>query len=286
MASPRDFDAKFGREFIDTLPRTPGVYRIFDAGSQLIYIGKAKNLRRRLAQYRKPKRVKRHAKMRAVITDAARIEIETCPTELAALLLETQLIQAHRPKWNVAGAFYFLYPLVGWQRLPNGDVLLGYTTSPDEVAAACPGISFHGAFRSRQRTREAFFALSRLLEYIGHREIPSLALPKYTHVYRFRKLPEAGDWAGQWDAFFRGDSMQALKELSLALVEKPAARRDSGEVQDHLRAIARFWRHEVQLLRQTRDRIQEMAYPIPQKRRDALFLEARFRERAPEVQAP
>src|SRR4051812_34525524 len=112
----KSFDRKFGKEFVAGLPTQPGVYRIFGEDGALIYVGKAKNLKRRLGQYRNAKRRKKHLKMRRIVADAGRIEFEVCPSELDACLLEAKLIQELRPRWNTAGAFYFLYPLVGIRR--------------------------------------------------------------------------------------------------------------------------------------------------------------------------
>ena len=103
----KPFDKKFGAEFVAGLPACPAVYRVYGSDGLLIYIGKAKNLRRRLGQYRNAKRRKKHFKMRQIVADAARIEFDLCPTDLEACLLEARLIQEHRPRWNTAGAFFF-----------------------------------------------------------------------------------------------------------------------------------------------------------------------------------
>src|SRR4051812_18544070 len=95
------FDRKLGRDFLAQLPNSPGVYRIYDDQGALIYVGKAKSLRRRLAQYRNTKRIKKHSKMRSIIRDSACVQWEVCASELEACLRENELIQAHRPKWNV-----------------------------------------------------------------------------------------------------------------------------------------------------------------------------------------
>src|SRR4051794_25612672 len=105
------FDRKFGKEYLASVPTTPGVYSLFDAEGQLIYVGKAKSLRRRLAQYRKAPRTKRGRKMRALIREATRIEWETCESDLEACLLELRRIQALRPARNVVGTFTYLYPM-------------------------------------------------------------------------------------------------------------------------------------------------------------------------------
>ena len=71
----RAFDRKFGARFLDAVPRRPGVYRLYDAAGTLLYVGKAADLRRRLAQYRTTRRVKRDGKRRALVTAAARIAV-------------------------------------------------------------------------------------------------------------------------------------------------------------------------------------------------------------------
>src|SRR5438876_3484169 len=56
----RNFDRKFGPEFLESLPGSPGVYLVYDRQEELIYVGKAKNLKRRLSQYRNTLRRKKH----------------------------------------------------------------------------------------------------------------------------------------------------------------------------------------------------------------------------------
>ena len=168
----KKFDQKFGSEFISSLPTTPGVYRVYDSLNELIYVGKAKNLRRRLSQYRNAKRRKKHLKMRTVVSQADRIEYDTCPTDLEACLLEMQMIQSHRPRWNIAGAFYFLYPQIGL-REESGNTYFTFTTEPQELEA----FRFHGSYRSRHLTGDGFFSLMKLLHYVGHR-IPGKQLVK------------------------------------------------------------------------------------------------------------
>src|SRR6202000_2183889 len=99
------------------------------------------------------KRRKAHAKMRNIVAEAHRLEFESCANESQALHLEMTWIQRHRPKWNVAGAFYFLYPMIG-VKIDAGNLSLCYTTEPELF----PDFQFHGAFRSRSKTREGFFA--------------------------------------------------------------------------------------------------------------------------------
>ena len=274
----RTFDRAFGKEKLALTPESPGIYRFYDEAGALIYVGKAKNLRRRLAQYRNAKRRKKHAKMRKIVAEAVRLEHETCADEFAALRLETEWIQTHRPKWNVAGAFFFLYPMIGIAR--DGTILrLCYTTMPDVL----PGFSFHGAFRSRERTKDAFFALTELLRLLGHvesrprrsRRIAIAAGPERAprgsaYVYGFRQIPES--FAERLDAFFRGENLSALEELAVLLLERPTAVARRLETQERLRAVRLFWRHEAQALKRARESAGFDAYPVSQRDRDQVFI--------------
>src|SRR5690606_28539103 len=98
------FDEKFGADFVSSAPNSPGVYRFFDRQGVVVYVGKAKNLRRRLANYRNATRKRIHRKMRVLVRDAAELRYEVCPSEQAALLREGELIRELKPHYNVDGA--------------------------------------------------------------------------------------------------------------------------------------------------------------------------------------
>src|SRR5688572_15547931 len=208
----RIFDRKFGDDFLAGVPPEPGIYRLYDAAGALIYVGKARNLRRRLAQYRTSRRTKKDRKRRGLVRSAARIEWQLCASELEASLTEIGLIQTLRPRHNIAAAFSFLYPFIGIQ-VDGPDTRFCLTSSPEAFAA----FELHGAFRSREITREAFFALMRLLRLVAHRTArrPSdrLSVPRHSHVYTFRRFPR--NWPEAWKALLRGASRTALEDLSL-----------------------------------------------------------------------
>lgn len=271
----RIFDRKFGADFLAGVPSCPGVYRFYDEAGTLLYVGKARDLRRRLAQYRTTRRIKKDGKRRALVRSAARIVWDVCDSELDASLREIRLIQALRPRENVAGAFPFLYPFIG---IHADGIATRFclTTSP----GAFPAFEFHGAFRSRDVTGEAFFSLMRLLRFVGHpiprRRRQRLALPKHSYVVGFRRLPR--DWPAVWSRFLRGASREALEQLVLRLLEHEGARARSAEIQENLRAVKRFFDDEAFELAAAIAATGYGAYPVPQHDRDALFLE--YRQRA------
>ena len=267
----RGFDRKFGAEFLESLPGSPGVYLVYDQEAELIYVGKAINLKRRLSQYRNTMRWKKHRRMRGIVKEAVRIEIQSAETHLDACLAETQLIQKHRPRWNIAGAYSFLYPLIGI-RFADGNIEFCLTTTPETILKECPGFEFHGAFRSRRITGDAFFALMRLLRLVGHVN-PSpyrKRIPRYSYIFSFRRLPAT--WAGVWSSFYKGESALAMEELILKLVDNMGARRKTTKVQEHLDELRRFWRHEVLTLAKVRKATGCEEWPVPQYQRDLIFL--------------
>ena len=80
-------------------PNSPGVYRVYDAHDEIIYVGKAKNLKLRIASYL-AENEKDSGKVRNMLREAKRVEFETTPSELSAFLKELRLIREHRPKFN------------------------------------------------------------------------------------------------------------------------------------------------------------------------------------------
>ena len=268
------FDRKFGADFLAAVPLEPGIYRFYDAAGALIYVGKARSLRRRLAQYRTTRRTKRDRKRRGLVRLASRIEWEVCASELEALVTENRAIQTLRPSKNIAGAFPFLYPFVGIQ-VDGGETRFCLTTSPE----AFPGFEMHGAFRSREVTRDAFFALMRLLRFVGHptprRPRQRLTVPRYSHVWSFRRLPR--EWPESWTALFRGTSRAVLEELCLRLLEHAGARARTPLVQADLHAVERFFEDETSTLAAAIAATGYVGYPVPQRDRDELFI--RYRDR-------
>ena len=93
--SKSTFDHK---SFVRNLTQGPGVYRMFNADGDVMYVGKAKNLRRRVGSYFTRASNRRIASMVAQIRN---VEITATHTEAEALLLENNLIKEHRPRYNV-----------------------------------------------------------------------------------------------------------------------------------------------------------------------------------------
>ena len=95
-SAPAPFDAKV---FVDSLPGRPGVYRMLDGEGQILYVGKARNLKSRVGSYFQASNVQ--PKVQALIAKTANMEVTITNSDTEALLLEYNLIKKHRPRFNV-----------------------------------------------------------------------------------------------------------------------------------------------------------------------------------------
>ncbi|TXG36927.1 excinuclease ABC subunit UvrC [Seonamhaeicola maritimus] len=84
---------------LKTLPNAPGVYQYFDAEGTIIYVGKAKNLKKRVSSYFT--KTHDYGKTRVLVKKIANIKHIVVETETDALLLENNLIKKHQPRYNV-----------------------------------------------------------------------------------------------------------------------------------------------------------------------------------------
>ncbi len=87
------------KEYIGSLPKRPGVYRMFGAGQELLYVGKARSLKDRVGTYFAAGNV--NPKVQALVQQITAIEVTVTSSETEALLLEYNLIKAHKPRFNI-----------------------------------------------------------------------------------------------------------------------------------------------------------------------------------------
>ncbi len=99
------------KEYIKSLPELPGVYRYYNDSDTLIYVGKAKNLKKRVSSYF----LKNHntdRKTRQLVSLIRRIEITIVENEFDALLLENSLIKQNQPRYNIMWRDDKSYPYI------------------------------------------------------------------------------------------------------------------------------------------------------------------------------
>ena len=102
---PRPLVERLGANFFRQAPESAGVYLMRDHLDNVLYVGKARNLKKRLASYRvaNPDRLRRrHLRL---LHSVARIELRECPSEVSALATESELLRQLRPRFNRAGTW-------------------------------------------------------------------------------------------------------------------------------------------------------------------------------------
>lgn len=138
-------------------PTCPGVYLMKDARNKIIYVGKAKNIRKRLSSYfRDPEQLP--IKTRVMMTKVKDIDFLCTNTEKEALLLEASLIKKHRPRYNIVlrdDKQYILFKL---------DKEHAFTTLRLTRKVGRDGATYFGPFTSARSARQTLNVINKLFK--------------------------------------------------------------------------------------------------------------------------
>lgn len=144
------------RSLLATIPKAPGVYLMRDANERVVYVGKAKNLRDRVASYfSQPLGYTR--KMDGLIESLSRVQVEVVGSELEALLLESQLIRRYQPRYNTALRSHEQYPFI------RIDVSNPWPRVTLSKARKDDGARYFGPFRSAATARKTVDLINRVV---------------------------------------------------------------------------------------------------------------------------
>ena len=252
--SAESFDAK---SFVASLPRRPGVYRMFDADGQLLYVGKAKNLRDRVGSYFTPSNVV--PKVQALVAQITSMEVTVTRSEIEALLLEHNLIKALHPKYNVVLRDDKSFPFL-WLSAEHGYARL----SVYRGARNLPG-RFFGPYPDAGALNEALHQLQKIFRlrpcrdtYFAHRSRPCLQ-----HQIGRCSAPCVGliskeDYAGDVDGAVRvleGRNDEVQRELADRM-EAASARLEfekAAVIRDQIAAIQALQAQQVVAAEDERD---------------------------------
>ncbi len=145
--------AELVRRLLPTLPESPGVYRMVGARGEVLYVGKAKSLRRRVAAYARPEGLP--ARLRRMVALTRAMEFVTTGSEVEALLLEANLIKRFRPPFNIVLRDDKSFPYIVL------DLRHEFPRIGKHRGAREPGCEYFGPFASAGAVNEALNALLR-----------------------------------------------------------------------------------------------------------------------------
>jgi excinuclease ABC subunit C len=141
-----------------TLPNAPGIYKYFDTNGELIYIGKAKNIRKRVSSYFT--KSNHSYKTNELVKRIQKIEFTIVKSEHDALLLENALIKEFKPKYNIELKDDKTYPFIvikkeafprvflTRRRIQDGSEYLGPYTSANKARELLTFIKLHIPLRT------------------------------------------------------------------------------------------------------------------------------------------
>lgn len=160
LPAPKPLTERLGPAFFRSIPKSPGVYRMFDAAGLLLYVGQSSDLRDRLNSYRHVHPDRDSKKTNRLVHLVRRIEWEVCDSAVSAVLRENELLRTLRPRFNRMNVYPQACFFVGLQR---EDGSLRLTLTRDTTVNG----KLFGAFKG---AAWSFASLSRLLFIASHRD--------------------------------------------------------------------------------------------------------------------
>jgi len=235
-----DFDIP---AFLRGLTQRSGVYRMYSLDSELLYVGKAKNLKNRVSSYFRARGL--NAKTVALVSRIDHIEITVTGSEAEALLLEQTLIKKHRPQYNILLKDDKSYPYLHLS--DHAYPLLSYRRGKRKGAGR-----YFGPYPNSSAVREALSYLQRLFQirscedsYFNHRSRPCLQ-----HEIKRCSAPCVGIISADEyrrdiehaTLFLEGNSRVLLQALQASMTTAAEALQfeRAGEIRDQIELLRRI----------------------------------------------
>lgn len=145
------------KQVVATLPLTPGVYRMLNAAGDVLYVGKAKALKKRVTSYTLPARLP--IRIQRMVAETSSMEIVTTHTEVEALLLESNLIKKLKPRFNVLLRDDKMFPYIALSKDHAAPRLFKYRGTLDTKKA-----DYYGPYASGGAVAQALIDLQKAFQ--------------------------------------------------------------------------------------------------------------------------
>ncbi len=193
------------KEKIQLFPHSPGVYRYYDAAGNVIYVGKAKDLHKRVAQYFVPPE-RLNNKTRILVSKIADAQYSVVDSEADALLLENNLIKQYKPKYNILLKDSKTYP---WICVSAGPYPKLFITRRVEKGGGKYFGPYSSAFHARNLVE--FLRVTYKLRTCNHKiDSQSILMHKYRPCLEFQIGRCSGCCVG---AISQQDYMAGIEEI-------------------------------------------------------------------------
>jgi excinuclease ABC subunit C len=241
-ALPEAAGAAVIEAYVPRLPATPGVYRMIGSAGELLYVGKARDLKKRVATYTRPGRL--GPRLHRMVSETAAMEFATTNSEVEALLLESNLIKQLKPRYNILLRDDKSFPSI---------LLSGDHPFPQVVkhrGAHSRKGDYFGPFASAWAVNKTVAALQRAFLLRSCADTVFAARTRPCLLYQIKRC--SGPCVGRIDeaeyarlvdgagAFLRGDSRRVQHDLVRQMEAASAELRfeDAARLRDRVRALA------------------------------------------------
>jgi excinuclease ABC subunit C len=216
---------RFGTDFFKKIPQRPGIYWMMSQENALLYIGKAKNLKKRICSYQHVKPERSSRKILRMVQLVTQIYWEECETENAALLRENELLRTYKPPFNVLNTRPENYYFIAVEFFENRFCFKLTTTLISTTEE-----KYFGTFKGKGSIRRGFCSMVRLLWVSLSKDAETMSRFEYPrqlsrkegiylfniHLCDYFIVEEKPNWIQNIKDFLNGDT----DNLLLALTEK------------------------------------------------------------------
>ena len=236
-------------DFVHTLPRKPGVYRMIAADGEVLYVGKARSLRSRVAAYTQPTRLA--TRLIRMVSATRTMEFSVTGSEAEALLLENNLIKRFRPRFNVLLRDDKSFPYIVIRRDTEWPQLAKHRGARD------PANEYFGPFASATAVNRTLYALQRAFPLRSCSDGVFVTRTRPCLQYQIKRctapcvgrieMREYGALVGEVRDFLGGRNREVQQALSERMDEAATSLEfeQAAVLRDRIRALTHIQSHQA-----------------------------------------